>query len=324
MSSTSTGGLSARDKLLAALLPAILVVGGYIYVVRPGLVKGRDEAVAKFEELKKAGPPRPPAPVPTAKTAKAGKSGTGGAPEFEAPKDLVELRSTVDARRADLRKVRADIAAAVTVCNGFAAGGAIAGTTAGNGGSRVNGASGGTVNGHHTTGAPAGGTHPGGHGPAARTVAKVEAVLERHRLVPLISEAATDGGGAPGILAALLPPAATTVEAGPKAPSGRPPSSARPGGAPANFDGDPPAGGSAGSGGARLPAGNATAASAVARRTDLVVWHLIVDGDVSRFRKAADDIAREVPSAIPLSINLVLNTAEEGGNRLLEVWLLCL
>jgi len=52
------------------------------------------------------------------------------------------------------------------------------------------------------------------------------------------------------------------------------------------------------------------------------VWHLIIDGQLAQFQKALDQLTREAPTVVPLSLNIVYNRDDDGQSRLLELWLL--
>jgi hypothetical protein len=52
------------------------------------------------------------------------------------------------------------------------------------------------------------------------------------------------------------------------------------------------------------------------------VWHLVIDGQLIQFQKALDQLTREAPTVVPLSLNIVYNPDDNGDSRLLELWLL--
>jgi hypothetical protein len=51
------------------------------------------------------------------------------------------------------------------------------------------------------------------------------------------------------------------------------------------------------------------------------IWHLVIDGQLSQFRSALDELVAET-TAVPLSLNIVYNPDDDGQSRLLELWLL--
>jgi hypothetical protein len=121
----------------------------------------------------------------------------------------------------------------------------------------------------------------------AAVIEKVETIFARHGLFPLTGGDAAEAGegglrGVAPILGALQP--RNAVESA------------------LNAEGVSPA----------------TAAVPVASR----VWRLVFDGPQGRFRDALRDLVAEVPSAVPLAVNLVYNPDTDGQSRLLELWLL--
>jgi hypothetical protein len=52
------------------------------------------------------------------------------------------------------------------------------------------------------------------------------------------------------------------------------------------------------------------------------LWHLIFDDQIENFEIALQNVTEQIPSVVPLSMNLVYNPEDDGQSRLLELWIL--